>query len=33
VVLVAEMIATLRGVTPESIGEATLENFRRLFNP
>ena len=30
---VAEMIAQLRGVSPESIGEATQENFMRLFSP
>ena len=33
VVIIAETIATLRGVTAESIGEAALENFSRLFNP
>jgi TatD DNase family protein len=30
---VAEMIAELRGSSAEAIGEATLDNFRRLFNP
>jgi TatD DNase family protein len=33
VVRVAETVATLRGVTTAAIGEAALENFRRLFNP
>jgi TatD DNase family protein len=33
VVRVAEVIATLRGTTPEAIGEAAADNFRRLFNP
>jgi TatD DNase family protein len=33
VVKVAETIAELRGSTPEVIGAAALENFRRLFNP
>ena len=30
---VAEEIAMLRGVTPAEIGQAALENFRRLFKP
>jgi TatD DNase family protein len=30
---VAEVIAELRGTTPEAIGAASLDNFRRLFNP
>jgi TatD DNase family protein len=33
VVYVAEKIAQLRGTTAEAIGEAALDNFRRLFNP
>jgi TatD DNase family protein len=28
---VAAAVATLRGMTPETLGEATSENFRRLF--
>ena len=30
---VAEVIAELRGTTPAAIGEAALDNFRRLFRP
>jgi TatD DNase family protein len=30
---VAEVIAELRGTTPEAIGEAALANFTRLFRP
>lgn len=30
---VAEVIAELRGTTPDAIGEAALANFRRLFKP
>jgi TatD DNase family protein len=30
---VAEVIAELRGTTPEAVGAAALDNFRRLFNP
>jgi TatD DNase family protein len=30
---VAEVIAELRGTTPEAIGSATLDNFRRVFHP
>lgn len=30
---VAETIGGLRGVTAEAVGEAALENFRRLFKP
>jgi TatD DNase family protein len=33
VVRVAAAIAELRGSTPEAIGAAAGENFRRLFNP
>lgn len=33
VVRVAEVIGELRGETTEAIGEATRENFGRLFNP
>lgn len=33
VVRVAEAIAALRGAGTEAIGEAALENFRRVFNP
>jgi TatD DNase family protein len=33
VVHVAEAIARLRGTTAEAVGEASQENFRRLFNP
>ena len=33
VVRVAEAIAELRGDTPAAIGEAALDNFRRLFKP
>jgi TatD DNase family protein len=33
VVHVAEAIAQLRGTTAEAIGEASRENFTRLFNP
>jgi TatD DNase family protein len=30
---VAEKIAELRGETPEAIGRAAVDNFRRVFNP
>jgi TatD DNase family protein len=30
---VVETIADLRATTPEAVGDAALENFRRLFNP
>jgi TatD DNase family protein len=33
VVRVAETIAALRGVASAEVGQAALENFRRLFNP
>ena len=33
VVHVAAAIAELRGTTGDTIGQAALENFRRLFNP
>jgi TatD DNase family protein len=33
VVHVAEAIAALRGTTAEAVGEASRENFTRLFNP
>ena len=33
VVRVADAIATLRGITAEAVGRATVENFRRVFNP
>jgi TatD DNase family protein len=33
VVRVAEVIAELRGSSPAAIGEAALDNFRRLFRP
>ena len=33
VVRVADRIATLRGISAAAVGTATLENFRRLFNP
>ena len=33
VVHVAEMIATVRGMTAEAVGAAALDNFRRVFNP
>jgi TatD DNase family protein len=33
VVHVAEAIAQLRGTTAEAVGEASRENFTRLFNP
>lgn len=33
VVRVADAIAELRGTTPDAIGSAALENFRRLFSP
>jgi TatD DNase family protein len=33
VVRVAEAIAALRGTTAAAIGEAALDNFRRLFKP
>jgi TatD DNase family protein len=28
---VAEMVATLRGTSPQELGDTTLANFRRLF--
>jgi Tat protein secretion system quality control protein TatD with DNase activity len=30
---VAEVVADLRGTTPEAVATAVLANFRRLFNP
>jgi TatD DNase family protein len=33
VVRVAEVVADLRGTTPEAVATAVLANFRRLFNP
>jgi TatD DNase family protein len=33
VVHVAEAIGRLRGMTTEAVGEASQENFTRLFNP
>lgn len=33
VVRVVEMIASLRGMAPEEVDEATSANFHRLFNP
>jgi TatD DNase family protein len=33
VVRVAEVVASLRGTTVESVGQTTSDNFDRLFNP